>query len=147
MLRPRPVGGRDFTVTATGPQSYRIEGVKPLRWVRQTDFNNEEAVGFLGDRLAKLGVEAQLAKLGAQTGAEVTIGEVTFDWEPTLADAAEAIIGPRGTDGRVAGDTRKTREQRHAEFIERHTPYEELERCARRGRGRSSERDSTDPAP
>ena len=30
---------------------------------------------------------------------------MTFDWEPTLADAAEAIIGPRGTDLRVAGDT------------------------------------------
>ena len=64
VLRPRPVGGREFTVTAdSGRSAYRIDGIKPMRWVRQTDFNNEEAVGFLGDRLAKLGVEAQLAKL------------------------------------------------------------------------------------
>ena len=148
VLRPRPIGGRDFTVTQLGPQAYRIDGVKPMRWVRQTDFNNEEAVGFLGDRLAKLGVEAQLAKLGAQAGAEVTIGEVTFDWEPTLADAAEAIIGPRGTDLRVTGDTRKTRDQRHAEFIERHTPYEELE-AARELAAQAAQASgpSSDPAP
>ena len=92
--------------------------------MRQTDFTNEEAIGFLGDRLAKLGVEAELAKQGAEAGAEVTIGDVTFDWEPTLADAT---IGPRGTDSRVVTQVRKSREQRHAEFIERHTPYEERE--------------------
>jgi len=126
VLRPRPVGGREFTVTEVGEQAYQVAGIKPLRWVRQTDFTNEEAIGFLGDRLAKLGVEAELAKLGAQPGAEVTIGEVTFDWEPTLADQA-ATVGPRGTDSRVVTQVRKSRDQRHAEFIERHTPFEELE--------------------
>ena len=30
-------------------------GEKPTRWIRQTDFDNDEAVGFLGDRLARLG--------------------------------------------------------------------------------------------
>jgi GTPase len=123
VLRPTPIGGRDFKVSAVGKQGYRVEGRKPLRWVRQTDFTNEEAIGFLGDRLAKLGVEAELAKLGAEPGAEVTIGDVTFDWEPTLADNAVAI-GPRGTDGRVVVSDRKSRDQRHAEFIKRHTPYE-----------------------
>jgi GTP-binding protein len=87
--------------------------------VRQTDFTNEEAIGFLGDRLAKLGVEQELAKLGAERGAEVSIGDVTFDWEPTFTEAA---VGPRGTDSRVAPSTRKSREQRHAEFLERHSP-------------------------
>ncbi len=124
VLRPAPVGGREFSVTAVGKQQYRVDGRKPLRWVRQTDFTNEEAIGFLGDRLAKLGVEAELAKLGAEAGAEVSIGDVTFDWEPTLA---EATAGPRGTDSRVATQVRKSREQRHAEFLERHTPYEERE--------------------
>ena len=32
---------------------------------RQTDFTNEEAVGYLADRLARLGVEEALAKAGA----------------------------------------------------------------------------------
>ena len=30
---------------------------RPERWVRQTDFTNDEAVGYLADRLARLGVE------------------------------------------------------------------------------------------
>ena len=41
-----------------------VEGAKPERWVRQTNFDNEEAVGYLADRLARLGVEEALAKAG-----------------------------------------------------------------------------------
>jgi GTP-binding protein len=52
--------------------------------VRQTDFGNDEAIGYLADRLARLGVEAELARLGATPGADVTIGDVTFGWEPTV---------------------------------------------------------------
>ena len=37
-----------------------MRGAKPERWVRQTDFSNDEAVGFLADRLNRLGVEARL---------------------------------------------------------------------------------------
>ena len=124
VLRPMPVGGADFAVREVGEQAYEVTGAKPVRWVRQTDFANEEAVGFLGDRLAKLGVEAALAEFGAQRGAEVTIADVTFDWEPTVA---EATAGPRGTDTRVAANGRKSRDQRHAEYIARHTPYETVE--------------------
>jgi Obg family GTPase CgtA-like protein len=69
--------------------------------VTQTDFSNDEAVGYLADRLARLGVEDELVKAGAVAGAAVTIGDVTFDWQPTLANAAEAGDGPRGTDARV----------------------------------------------
>ena len=32
-----------------------MTGGKPERWVRQTDFSNDEAVGYLADRLARLG--------------------------------------------------------------------------------------------
>ncbi len=120
VLRPTPVGGPEFSVTPLGEQVFRVDGRKPLRWVRQTDFTNEEAIGFLGDRLAKLGVEAELARLGAEPGAEVSIGDVTFDWEPTLAD--RATTGPRGTDSRLDTSIRKSREQRHAEYLERHSP-------------------------
>ena len=62
-----------------------MRGEKPERWVRQTSFDNDEAVGYLADRLARLGVEKKLAQLGAVPGAAVTIGEVTFDFEPTSA--------------------------------------------------------------
>ena len=66
---------------------YRVLGAKPERWVQQTDFTNDEAVGFLADRLAKLGVEDELVRAGAVAGSTVVIGPgsgVVFDWEPTL---------------------------------------------------------------
>ena len=50
-------------------------GAKTRRWVLQTDFANDEAVGFLADRLAKLGVEEALAKAGAVPGDAVVIGD------------------------------------------------------------------------
>ena len=40
----------------------------------QTNFDNDEAVGYLADRLAKLGVEDELRRKGAHPGDEVRIG-------------------------------------------------------------------------
>jgi len=72
--------------------------------VRQTDFSNDEAVGYLADRLARLGVEDRLLKLGAKAGAEVLIGPednaVVFDWEPTVTSGTP-LTGPRGSDDRL----------------------------------------------
>jgi GTP-binding protein len=99
-----------FEVVKLG-ESFLIRGEKPLRWVRQTDFSNDEAVGYLADRLARLGVEEALAEAGAEAGAEVLIGEpddaVVFDWEPASQLAAGSSghgrqhHGPRGTDPRL----------------------------------------------
>jgi GTP-binding protein len=104
VIRPEPVGGADFEVRATGENTYLITGEKPVRWLRQTDFGNEEAVGYLADRLARLGVESALAEAGAEAGATVMIGtheeSVVFDWEPELI-AGEGASGPRGTDRRL----------------------------------------------
>src|SRR3954449_7795786 len=75
VIRPASAdGGDDFTVTETG-EGWRVRGTKPERWVRQTDFSNDEAVGFLADRLNRLGVEARLVRLGAQEGDTVLIGD------------------------------------------------------------------------
>jgi GTPase len=104
VLRPEPVAGPDFTVVAIGENSFRIVGDKPRRWILQTDFSNDEAVGYLADRLAKLGIEEALAAAGATPGAEVLIGEednsVVFDWDPDIT-AHGATLGPRGTDARL----------------------------------------------
>ncbi|OLH51394.1 Obg family GTPase CgtA, partial [Xanthomonas oryzae] len=60
----RPKGSvKPFTIRVEGGtygNVYRILGEKPVRWVQQTDFQNEEAVGYLADRLEKLGVEDEL---------------------------------------------------------------------------------------
>jgi GTPase len=108
VIRPPAVaGGDEFTVRETGA-GWRVRGEKPERWVRQTDFGNDEAVGFLADRLNRLGVEARLLELGAEEGDTVLIGEadnaVVFDFQPMVETGAE-LLGRRGEDSRLE-DTR-----------------------------------------
>jgi len=104
VLRPTPVDQTGFTVTREG-ERFRVRGTKPERWVRQTDFSNDEAVGYLADRLARLGVEEALVKAGARPGVEVLIGPednaVVFEWEPSITAGAELLHGPRGSDARL----------------------------------------------
>ena len=122
----RPAGAdRDFEIRVEGGTYgpvYRILGAKPVRWVQQTDFQNEEAVGFLADRLDKLGVETELYRVGAQAGSTVVIGEgdgIIFDWHPTLSSAAELMTAPRGTDPRLDLNPRRTTSQRRERYHER----------------------------
>ena len=102
---------------------FRVIGAKPERWVAQTMFGNEEAVGYLADRLAKIGVEDELFKAGAIAGSTVVIGAsdnaVVFDWEPTIASAGELIAGPRGYDARLDTNERRTTSDRRASYKER----------------------------
>ncbi|MEV3930321.1 MULTISPECIES: GTPase ObgE [unclassified Streptomyces] len=104
VIRPKAVDDAGFTVTVEDDGIYRVRGEKPERWIRQTDFNNDEAVGYLADRLNRLGVEDALRKAGAQAGDGVAIGPednaVVFDWEPTMAAGAE-MLGRRGEDHRM----------------------------------------------
>jgi GTP-binding protein len=122
VIRPRAVNQKDFAVKVEGGSFgnlYVVVGEKPERWVAQTDFNNDEAVGFLADRLAKLGVEEDLFKAGAVPGASVSIAGREFDWEPTLSSAAELITSPRGTDSRLDDNQRDTNRKRRATYLER----------------------------
>jgi GTPase len=103
VLRPPSAdGGDDFTVARDG-EGWRVRGTKPERWVRQTDFSNDEAVGFLADRLDRLGVEKRLAAMGAVEGDTVLIGHpdnsVVFDFKPGIEAGAE-MLGRRGEDQR-----------------------------------------------
>jgi GTP-binding protein len=111
IVRPRPVREVGFTVRAEG-DGWRVDGERPQRWVHQTEFSNEEAVGYLADRLARLGVEDELARQGAQPGDPISIGAVTFDWEPP-GGSVEAALGPRGTDERLGSGRRATRRARN----------------------------------
>lgn len=127
VVRPRGVDDTGFEVrreeTPDGP-AYRIIGEKPTRWVRQTDFSNDEAVGYLADRLTKLGVEEALFKSGAVAGDTVLIGPdedaVVFDWEPTMSPGAELLAGPRGTDLRLEQSSRPTRDEKRERQRERY---------------------------
>ncbi|GAB2600084.1 GTPase ObgE [Pseudactinotalea suaedae] len=118
VLRPPAVDRRrprkEFEVTRreTDHVYYLVTGEKPERWVRQTVFSNDEAVGYLADRLANLGVEDALLAAGAVSGDEVVIGDgpngVVFDWEPTMMTGPE-LLGARGSDLRLEDRQRPTR--------------------------------------
>ncbi|HEU4490145.1 MAG TPA: GTPase ObgE [Jiangellales bacterium] len=101
VLRPAAVDDAGFRVVRDGDR-FLVLGAKPTRWVAQTDFSNDEAVGYLADRLARLGVEDALVAAGAQAGDEVVVGDVVFDWEPSVQAGAERL-GPRGSDPRLEG--------------------------------------------
>ena len=106
VIRPRAVDEAEFSVERDG-DVWRVRGTRPERWVRQTDFGNDEAVGYLSDRLNRLGVEERLRKLGAETGDAVVIGDaddaVVFDFDPSVESGAEMLRSPRGTDARLEG--------------------------------------------
>ncbi len=121
VLRPKGIDSDEFTVRKTGA-GWRVRGVKPERWVRQTDFSNDEAVGFLADRLNRLGVEAKLLELGAEEGDAVLIGHpdnaVVFDFKPGI-DAGAENLSRRGQDERFQ-DERPAHHRRRE--IQEHLP-------------------------
>ena len=124
----------DFTVErrelGDGEFFYEVRGTKPERWVMQTNFDNDEAVGYLADRLAKLGVEDELRRKGAHPGDEIRIGRganmVEFDWDPTISAGAENLdgsnLGARGKDLRLQelnpGGRRRSNAERRAQYHE-----------------------------
>ncbi|MGY1745004.1 GTPase ObgE [Blastococcus sp. SYSU D00695] len=128
-LTPRAVDDTGFTVAHDDDGGFVVRGVKPERWVRQTDFTNDEAVGFLADRLNRLGVEEALEKAGAVEGDAVTIGDVTFDFVPTLPAGTLSVeetagLGGRGTDARIDAPHRVRAAERLAAKKARRVPYE-----------------------
>jgi len=106
IIRPKPIDDQSgFTVEREG-ELWRVRGTKPERWVRQTDFANAEAVGYLADRLHRIGIEDRLLELGAQPGDGVAIGgehAVIFDFAPQIDIGAE-ILSSRGHDQRLTED-------------------------------------------
>ncbi|WP_329064822.1 GTPase ObgE [Amycolatopsis sp. NBC_01480] len=107
VLRPMAVDDSGFTVEADPAEegAFIVRGTRPERWIRQTNFTNDEAVGYLADRLNRLGVEDKLAKLGARPGSPVTVGDVQFEWQPSTPDVHVHLSG-RGTDVRLERNER-----------------------------------------
>ncbi len=126
IITPRAVGSKDaITINRVqhgGETIFQVRGNRPERWLRQTDFSNDEAVGYLADRLAATGVEKQLARAGAVPGSPVVFGPleggIVFDWEPHLSAGAE-LLGGRGQDERLYQSSRRTTSERREEFHSR----------------------------
>lgn len=122
VLTPPPVaGGAEFTIRQIGDGQggllWRVRGTKPERWVAQTDFANGEAVGYLADRLARIGIEDELLARGARAGDGVAIGgedAVVFDFAPQVERGAE-ILNRRGDDARLDTERPSVTRRREAD--------------------------------
>src|SRR5215207_2345634 len=102
VLKPSPIGAPEFEVQREG-DLWRVRGEKPERWIQQTDFGNAEAVGYLADRMHRIGIEDRLLELGARSGDGVAIGgddAVIFDFAPQIDIGAE-VLSRRGEDRRL----------------------------------------------
>ncbi|MFT3899757.1 MAG: GTPase ObgE [Gordonia sp. (in: high G+C Gram-positive bacteria)] len=132
IIRPKAVDAAEFTVSPDPDVEggFIVRGERPERWIRQTQFDNDEAVGYLADRLNRLGVEEELHRLGAQPGAPVTVGDVTFDWEPTTPSGDEVPITGRGTDIRLDRSDRIGAAERKAARKLRREHHEEWDHTA-----------------
>ena len=129
VLRPTAVDDAGFTVEVDPEEDggFIVRGERPARWIRQTAFDNDEAVGYLADRLARLGVEEALAKAGATAGCPVTIGDVTFEWEPSTPAGIAAMMTGRGTDVRLEQSDRVPAHIRKAARNDRRVPRTDAE--------------------
>jgi GTP-binding protein len=142
VIRPEPIAsGPEFTITRQGDGEggfvWRVRGEKPERWVRQTDFANAEAVGYLADRFARIGIEEELLAMGALAGDAVAIGAdnpVVFDFAPQVEIGAE-ILSRRGEDQRMVTDrpAAQRRRVKDAEYHAAKAAEREAEREALKG--------------
>lgn len=79
ILRPESDGA---WVERLGDRSLRVHGRKVLRAVHLNDVTTPEALGYIDDRLKKLGVPRLLTRAGAREGDVVWIGDFSFEYHP-----------------------------------------------------------------
>ncbi len=58
----------------------RIRGASIERSAARTDFTNEESRDRFQRRLEKMGIDAELRRLGARNGTSVRIGAQELEW-------------------------------------------------------------------
>ncbi|MHB1390644.1 MAG: GTPase ObgE [Thermoleophilia bacterium] len=75
----RPAADEHWEVTKED-DVYRVSGAMVENLVARTDFNNEEAVGYLQERLERLGVSDALRQAGSAPGDDVIIGAMEFEF-------------------------------------------------------------------
>lgn len=61
---------------------FRIEGAKVVRAVRMTDFENDQAVRHLQQKLRRMGLFKALQRQGAKEGDTISIADVDLEYHP-----------------------------------------------------------------
>ena len=75
----RPAGEGGYWVEREGDGAFRVAGRGVELLFERHDTKNEEALGYLEQRLAEMGVIAALTKAGFEAGNDVRIGEHEFE--------------------------------------------------------------------
>ena len=81
VLRPAEQG---FSVVREGTHEWRVRGRPAERAVALADLTNPEAMTYVQQRLARMGVERALARAGAADGDVVRIGEIELTYEEAM---------------------------------------------------------------
>jgi GTP-binding protein len=79
VLRPGQDRLEAFTVTREG-DAFRIEGATLERLVAKADLDNEEAVSYLQEVIARAGVDQALRRAGAVPGDTVLVGDTALEF-------------------------------------------------------------------
>jgi GTP-binding protein len=72
-----------FSVKRDEDGAWVISGRVAERVVAMADLTNEEAMGYVQDRLKRLGIDRALDRAGAQDGDTVRLGKVEFEYSDT----------------------------------------------------------------
>ena len=93
---------RSVEVVREEPHAYRVRGTAVERLVVQTDWENEEALIYMQQRFARMGVDSALEAAGCRPGDEVRISgrAFTFEGAEEFADEEQAGSG----DGMLSTD-------------------------------------------
>ena len=75
----RPAGEGGYSIEREGDGAFRIAGRGVELLFERHDLSNEEALGYLEQRLNEIGVIAALARAGFETGDEVRVGDQGFE--------------------------------------------------------------------
>jgi GTP-binding protein len=81
----RPVDQSGYEVERASDRSFAVTGPAIERLIARHDLENPDALAYIEERLAAMGVIKQLEAKGFEPGAEVTIGDVAFDLYPGMA--------------------------------------------------------------
>jgi GTPase len=81
----RPAGERGYEVERSGKGRFRVSGRPVELLVERHDLDNEEALAYVEERLAAMGVIRELEAHGFEPGQEIVIGDVTFALYPGAA--------------------------------------------------------------
>ncbi len=82
VLRPDAQG---FSVVREGAHEWRVRGRPAERAVALADLTNPEAMSYVQQKLARMGVERALARAGVADGDVVRIGALELTYEDSLA--------------------------------------------------------------